>query len=287
MRLLTLGLILEMAGALKTIVVTGANKGIGRAVCEKLVKDYADTEVYLGSRDEAKGKKTCDEILAATPSAEGRLHLLPLDVSDASSIQRAAASIDKPIHGLLNNAGIGFGNTFADTLATNFFGTKMMCEAFLPLLTKGGRIVNIASASGPMFVSRCGNPDHRQAFARPDTVDIDTIVGIAESYSKLTDYDGEAYGLSKACVNAYTYLLAQAHPEVVVNSVTPGFIATDLTRGMGASNPPAMGARIPCSLLLDDDVPSRPTGRFYGSDGLRSPYDRYRDPGSPPYDGPP
>ena len=42
----------------------------------------------------------------------------------------------------------------------------------------------------------------------------------------------------QACVNAYTQWLAKQHPKLVINSCTPGFIATDITKGMGATNPP-------------------------------------------------
>ena len=43
-------------------------------------------------------------------------------------------------------------------------------------------------------------------------------------------FEGEAYGFSKACVNAYSQWLAKQYPALVVNSCTPGFIATDLTK---------------------------------------------------------
>jgi hypothetical protein len=73
----------------------------------------------------------------------------------------------------------------------------------------------------------------------------------------------------------------------------PGFIDTDLTRPYGASagksaaelgmKPPAAGARAPMHLLFGELEGS---GHYYGSDAQRSPLDRYRSPGSPPYTGP-
>jgi len=251
------------------------------------VADFEDTEVYLGSRDEARGRGAVEDIVKKVPGASGRLHALALDVDDEASIRAAAETVGS-LDALCNNAGIGFGHGFDKTLRTNFDGTVKTCDAFLPRLSEGGRIVNIASASGPNFVSRCGNERHRRALARPDEITLDDLFAVADEYRGVTDYEGEAYGVSKACVNAYTYLLAKANPGLLVNSVTPGYIMTDLTRGMGATGTPEKGARIPVFLLTDtDDVPHRPTGRFHGSDGLRSPLDRYREPGSPPYDGPP
>ena len=277
-----------MCGALKTILVTGGNKGIGLAICEKLLSDYSDTKVFLGSRDVGRGQKAVDALLEKG-SFEGRLEAIAVDVDDAASVEKAASQIG-PLYAVCNNAGIGFGNSFEATLKTNFWGTKKVCDAFLPLLKKtpGSRIVNTASASGPNFVSRCQNSAHLKVFARPDTATLDELYEVAKSYETLSDYDGDAYGVSKACVNAYTYLLAKENPDVLINSMTPGYIMTDLTKGMGATKTPEYGARVPVYLLMDEEtVPQLPTGRFYGSDGQRSPLDKYRDPGSPPYDGPP
>lgn len=86
--------------------------------------------------------------------------------------------------------------------------------------------------------------------------------------------------------------LAREHPEVSINACTPGFIATDLTQGYVNSTgkspaelgmkTPREGADAPVFLLF-----GRPegSGQYYGSDAKRSPLDRYRAPGSPPYTG--
>lgn len=99
------------------------------------------------------------------------------------------------------------------------------------------------------------------------------------------------YGFTKAAVNMYMMYLAREHPNLLVNSCTPGWIATDLARkfvGKGKSieemggKPPSDGAKTPIFLTLGD-VPG--TGWYFGSDALRSPLDRYRNPGDPAYDG--
>jgi NAD(P)-dependent dehydrogenase (short-subunit alcohol dehydrogenase family) len=104
--------------------------------------------------------------------------------------------------------------------------------------------------------------------------------------------DGDPYGLSKACANSYTMLLARENPTLKINASTPGFIETDLTRpyaeardktpadmGMKA---PDQGVRSTLFLLFGDP---EGTGCYYGSDAVRSPIDRYRAPGDPPYTG--
>ena len=105
--------------------------------------------------------------------------------------------------------------------------------------------------------------------------------------------DGDAYGLSKACANAFTLAFSREHPALRVNACTPGFIETDLTRpyleGSGKSaremgmKAPAEGTRAPMHLLFGT---IEGNGRYYGSDAQRSPLDLYRAPGTPAYTGP-
>ena len=97
-----------------------------------------------------------------------------------------------------------------------------------------------------------------------------------------------AYGLSKAAVNQWTMQLAAAHPGLQINSCSPGYILTDLTAGMGATKrPEESNCHVAPLLLLFGDVasPGANRGRYYGSDGVRSPIDVYRGPGDPPYVG--
>jgi NAD(P)-dependent dehydrogenase (short-subunit alcohol dehydrogenase family) len=105
--------------------------------------------------------------------------------------------------------------------------------------------------------------------------------------------DGAAYGLSKACANSYTMILAREHSNLRVNACTPGFIATDMTKPYAESTgkspaelgmkTPAEGARAPMHLLFGT---FEGNGWFFGSDGKRSPLDRYRAPGSAEFAGP-
>jgi len=107
------------------------------------------------------------------------------------------------------------------------------------------------------------------------------------------------YGLSKACVNSYTIELAQRFPSMLINSCSPGFIATDLTRPFaersGKRDPQEVGALpvekgtiAPNYLMMGNlmlDIPDYESGRFYGSDAKRSPLHKSRSPGDPVYDG--
>lgn len=268
---------------MRRILVTGGNKGIGLAIVEAILREHADTFVYLGSRDAERGR----EAAAALPKE--RLTVLALDVTRDDSVAAAREQV-QPLFGLVNNAGIGHGSSFEAVLQTNILGLQRVSAAFLPLLEPGGRIVNVTSAAGPSYVAGC-SPEQRKLLLDPE-LEWETLRAfVQERIQRAPGSDGaDAYGLSKACANAYTVLLARQHPELRINACTPGFIETDLTRSFTAQKSaaelgmktPAEGARSALHLLFE---PLEGNGRYYGSDCKRSPLDRYRAPGDPEYTG--
>lgn len=291
---------------MRRVLVTGANKGIGFAIVRGILAEHADTFVFLGSRDPARGQAAIDALIAAQPSYKGRLLLVELDVSSDESVTAAVDKVRQDsgpgglLYGVVNNAGIGTRSHDLQTvLNVNTVGVRRVCEAFLPLIDpQHGRIVNVTSASGPVFVAKCSEQRKRLFLdAQSDWADVESLMNecIALGSDKATFEkaglgDGDAYGLSKACANAYTLQLATRHPNLRINACTPGFIETDMTRGYVVSQgktaaelgmkPPEEGARTPLLLLFGE---LDGNGRYYGSDGKRSPLDRYRAPGSPAY----
>ena len=147
---------------------------------------------------------------------------------------------DDILYALVNNAAIGFGNSLRDTLNTNFYGPKRVSDSFLPLIDRTvGRVVNLGSGSAPMYITKL-DPSKRKLFTDPTATwsDLeDRIKEVAASNEEGVNY----YGFSKALLNSYTVQLSQAHPHLCINSCTPGFILTDLTRAFGAVNPPETG----------------------------------------------
>jgi NAD(P)-dependent dehydrogenase (short-subunit alcohol dehydrogenase family) len=269
------------------ILVTGANKGIGKAIVERLLTEWPDTHVYLGSRDAQRGEKAVADIIQQYGNdVKGRLTLLELDTSSDDSVKNAAQNLKgkEKLYGIINNAGIGWGHSLEDTINTNYFGPRRVNEAFREhLIRPNGRIVNVASASGPNFVSKCKDNDLARKLGKPWTLEggLKQLDDIAKNMKDAQDN----YGASKALLNAYTVIHAKMDKDLVINSCTPGFIDTDLTKGNGASNPPSKGAVPPCWLMMDEQVPTMPTGRYYGSDCVRSPLHVYRGPGDDPYTG--
>ncbi len=245
---------------------------------------------------------------ALHPGAEHRVAYLKIDVSSDESVRAAreavAASLPgdgAALYGVVNNAGIGLGShDMAQVVNVNTLGVKRVCDAFLPLLGNGGRLVNVSSASAPRFVSGCSAA--RQAFFQDAGIEwpalqalIDEVVALGDDtagFEKLGLEPHNPYGFSKACVTLYTLLLAREHPHLVINACTPGYIETDLTRPAAKSrgvSPADMGMKPPehgtvAIMHLLFGAPHG-SGHYYGSDARRSPLDRYRAPGSPEYTG--
>jgi NAD(P)-dependent dehydrogenase (short-subunit alcohol dehydrogenase family) len=121
----------------KTVLVTGANRGIGQALVAEALSRGA-RRVYAGTRQPL-----------AHP--DGRVRPLILDVTNPAQIQAAAEQVEA-LDVLINNAGIWLYDDLSDRtmleehLAVNFFGTWGVTQAFLPLLTRSrGAIVNNVS----------------------------------------------------------------------------------------------------------------------------------------------
>ncbi|HEU4872565.1 MAG TPA: SDR family oxidoreductase [Pyrinomonadaceae bacterium] len=218
-------------------LVTGGNRGIGFEVGRQLAS--AGFIVLLTARDAKKAKAAADALRSA-----GRVEALVMDVADANSIANAAAEVAKQyerLDVLINNAGINYdtwetvanadiNGTVMETITTNLLGPWRVCQAFLPLLRKSraGRIVNVSSESGSLADMGAGPP---------------------------------AYQVTKAALNALTRTLAGElrGSRILVNSVCPGWVATDM--GGSGGRPVADGAAgIVWAATLPKDGP---TGGFF------------------------
>ena len=140
---------------MRTVLITGANSGIGRAAAVRLAA--AGDRVYAGMRDTAKAEK-----LLALVAEQGR-EVVPvvLDVTDAASVRAAAERVlgeSGRIDVLVNNAGIGWNATTEDididqargVFETNYWGVIRCVQAVLPGMRErgSGHIVNISSIAG-------------------------------------------------------------------------------------------------------------------------------------------
>ena len=134
---------------MKRVVVTGANKGIGLAIAKRILKEYPDFYVFLGSRDSGRGRDAIEQIISELGlSVKERLQLLELDVTSDESVKNAVECIktnvggsNNILYGLVNNAGgAGGGMSGKQVVDLNMYGVRRVTEAFLPLIQDKGMI---------------------------------------------------------------------------------------------------------------------------------------------------
>jgi NAD(P)-dependent dehydrogenase (short-subunit alcohol dehydrogenase family) len=230
-------------------LVTGANKGIGFEAARGIAK--AGYVVLLGARNPKTGREATD-----TLSREGLdVRFIELDVTGMETVSAAAARIEADfgkLDILVNNAGIADPHdgppsrasvdAVERVLRTNFLGAVGMTQAVLPLLRKSdaGRIVNVSSDLGS--ITRHGDPTWKYAQVK--------VLG---------------YCASKAALNMFTVQLAFELKEqgIAVNSVNPGFTATDLNAHRG-QQPVEEGATEVVRVALQEHGPS---GKFLETGG--------------------
>ena len=209
---------------MRTAIVTGANRGVGREIAKQLV--LLGNRVLFTSRDEVKGKQSYGKLKGELEAqGSGELVYHQLDVTDAKSSLRlcdfvlteyGAADV------LVNNAAVLLDQNgrilqtsvdiYRTSFETNVYGPLALCQMFIPTMLERnyGRVVNVSSGAGQV----------------EDMVD-----------------DMSAYRLSKIALNGLTLMLANAvaGTNVLVNAGCPGWVRTDMG-GPGASRSVEEGA---------------------------------------------
>ena len=222
-------------------LVSGANRGIGLAIATGLARRRG-VRVLVGCRQLERGRKVSEQF-----SSQGaQLRPVELDVTSAESVSSLAALIEEEygrLDILVNNAGIGLDyqpdlsvvERMQRTLDVNVVGALRLTEAMVPLLSKSSspRVVNISSELSS-FAMRT---DPAWVYANMHM---------------------PTYQASKAALNSLTLSYASLLKDkgIKVNSVCPGYTATEATNFAGTRTPD-MAARIAINFaMLDSEGPS-------------------------------
>jgi len=204
----------------RTALVTGASRGIGRAIAEALARQGA---VVVGTATSEQGAGAISGWLEAlSPGSRGAV----VDVGSDASVESLFASLGAAPEIVVNNAGITRDNLLMrmkpdewnDVVSTNLSSLYRVCKASLRGMMKAryGRIVNISSVVGLM-----GNAGQTN------------------------------YAAAKAGMIGFTKSLAReiASRNITVNAVAPGFIDTDMTRALDEKQMQALRDQIPLARL--------------------------------------
>jgi len=216
---------------MKTVIITGISKGIGKALAKKfLYHDYQVIGTYLSQKPDFENKN---------------LRAYKLDLSSAKSIAACAKKIKKigkKIDILVNNAGVLLDeketgvipDKLRKTLEINLIGPIDFTEKIISAINKGGHIVNISSTAGSLEKA-----------------------GIAEGHYP---YHYPCYKISKTALNMYTRTLALRLKKsgIIVSSVHPGWVRTK----MGGKEAP-MSPEDAAEGIYKTAVSNPETGQFW------------------------
>jgi len=231
---------------METVLITGANKGIGFETAKQLLQK--GFYVYIGSRNLENGLQAVEKLKAINLT---NVEAIQIDVTDDNSVKNARTEIGKKtevLDVLINNAGINGGvpNTaleartdqFLAAFNTNVFGVVRVTQAFIDLLKKSPepRIVMVSTSVGSLSLQSDPN-------------------WLAYNFAKYA-----VYGSSKAALNMFTIHLAYELRDTAfkVNAVCPGYTKTDFTNHNGGEVEEAAKRIVKYALLDKNGV----TGKF-------------------------
>jgi len=298
-------------------LVTGANKGIGKEIAKKLALHHHQQQQQQNKNDvnivfetvvacRTGSKEIAEEIssLLSSSSSSCCCHGVYLDLTDESSIAKCAEFVEQRfgrLDILINNAAICFNDPTlygkveytpferqADiTIRTNYFGTRKLTQAVMPLLLQASaesettssaaaaRIINIASSAGRLGILR--SQQKVDLFTNPNLT-LDQLDGYMNDFVKAAEngkheeWAGTCYGMSKLGIIAMTKILARDYNHnnnnssssdagaddsrssslLLVNSVDPGYCATDQNNNQG-TRPAERGATTPYLLATTSE----------------------------------
>jgi NAD(P)-dependent dehydrogenase (short-subunit alcohol dehydrogenase family) len=231
----------------RTILVTGANKGIGYEAVKYLSQQLPQANILLSSRNVEHGNSAVKKMQASVPGQSfSNVEVIELDITDKASLASAVEHVRSKygqLDDLVHNSGIS--NHNGDDLSpvvldVNVRGAHDTIEAFLPLIPADtGRISLVSSEIGAWYTASL-NDAARAKLEDLDHIDwpqieawIEDWVGFSQGkpsqveWTPITSPLTKVYWASKALVTAWARAWAKQHPERKLAIVCPGYCATE------------------------------------------------------------
>ena len=264
----------------KILLITGANRGIGYTVVEKLLEKKAKIRIIMTARNDELGQEAYKALCEKYPEEVEHFFYHQLDITDEASI---AAIIDyikktfKKFDYLVNNAaysskGRDFNEEVCEnTFKVNFNGTINLTEKLLPVMNKSGKIIFLTSKSGTL--SKLKNENLISKFKNAKNVD--DILKLSDKFKRTipdgkTENDGwykNCFAMSKLFLNFYTKLVIKkreiSRELISVYAVHPGWCKTEMG-GQYAPLEVGEGAdRVIFLIELPDGINKEFQGKFF------------------------
>merc|ERR1711962_1870939 len=233
----------------RVYAVTGANKGLGKAIVKLLLQNQTDSIVYLTSRDTERGEIAVKELELAGLHAQYH----QLDITDTNSIEIFRDYLLAKHGGLdvlVNNAGIAykvasavpFSEQARGTVGNDFFGTLSVNRMLSPILRNNARVVNVSAQTVERVYPKLSD-DLKRKFCGSSLEELQELMqkfvtdAVSPESLKEHGWPQHAYGMAKIGINFMTMLHQKdwemSYPDrnIVVNCCCPGTVDTDMTGG--------------------------------------------------------
>ncbi|WDD97537.1 SDR family NAD(P)-dependent oxidoreductase [Thalassomonas actiniarum] len=221
---------------LKSILITGANAGLGKESAKQLAQQDGVEKIYLGCRNLEKAKLARRELERET--GKSIFEILLIDVSDLDSVREAVATLPEPVEGLVMNAGGTGGKKFHDKTkdgVTQIFAANLLGHvALTEELLKAKKLTKTALYAG----SEAARGVKEMGMKRPDlkTSSVDEFASICSGvfFGKTSDAT-VPYGPIKYMAALWMSSIARQHPDIRFITMSPG--ATTGTEGFNTLSP--------------------------------------------------
>ena len=208
---------------IKSVLITGANAGLGKESARQLALQNGTEKIYLGCRNEEKAKAAKLDLEEST--GKSIFEIVLIDVTDLNSVRSAVESLNEPVEALIMNAGGSGGLNFNDKTSdgvTQIFSVNLLGHVVLAEeLIKANKLTKAALYAGSEAVR--GEPSMGIKHTKLNTSSVDEFASVAdgEFFGNVTD-SMIPYGPVKYMAALWMSTMARKHPDIRFITMSPG-----------------------------------------------------------------